>query len=75
MKERVIEGNSSFSICTRRGFLTGATSLSVMAVMATTAVAASGKKRDLDDDLILLLADCHVAAGGGTSSFAYMRLQ
>ena len=75
MKECITKGDSGMSACTRRGFLTGATSLAAMAATATGAVAASGKKRELDDNLILLLADCHVAAGGGTGSFAYRRLQ
>ena len=75
MKECITECDSGMSACTRRGFLTGATSLAAMAATATGAVAASGKKRELDDNLILLLADCHVAAGGGTGSFAYRRLQ
>ena len=75
MKECITKGDSGMSACTRRGFLTGATSLAAMAATATGAVAASGKKRELDDNLILLLSDCHVAAGGGTGSFAYRRLQ
>jgi hypothetical protein len=55
--------------CSRKNFL------AAMAAAAISTVAASGKKRELDDNLILLLADCHVAAGGGTGSFAYRRLQ
>jgi hypothetical protein len=49
--------------------------LAAVAATATSALAASGRKRELDDNLILLLSDCHVAAGGGMESFADRRLQ
>ena len=77
MRERITEcySHGGLSACTRRGFLTGATSLAAVAATATSALAASGRKRELDDNLILLLSDCHVAAGGGMESFAYRRLQ
>ena len=77
MRERITEcySRGGLSACTRRGFLTGATSLAAVAATATSALAASGRKRELDDNLILLLSDCHVAAGGGMESFAYRRLQ
>lgn len=55
--------------CTRKNFLAG------MAAAATNAFALPDRHREFDDNLILLLADCHVAAGDGTKGFAYRRLQ
>lgn len=55
--------------CTRRGFIAGA------AAAAICTAAGRGAGRVRDDNLVLLLADCHVAAGGGTGSFAYRRLK
>jgi hypothetical protein len=46
-----------------------------MAAATASAFALPVKRYELDDNLILLLADCHVAAGDGTKGFAYRRLQ
>ena len=47
MKECITECDSGMSACTRRGFMTGATSLAAMAATATSTVAVSGNWGDL----------------------------